>query len=50
MKERFTLPEEKMVPFLEGEYTLDKAVRDLQAKVRRAYCCQSCMHSLYPIC
>ncbi|EIE21857.1 hypothetical protein COCSUDRAFT_47964 [Coccomyxa subellipsoidea C-169] len=32
VKERFTLPEEKMVPFLEGEYTLDKAVRDLQAK------------------
>lgn len=33
VKERFTLPEDKMVPFLEGEYTLDKAVRDLQAKV-----------------
>ncbi|KAK9918747.1 hypothetical protein WJX75_006519 [Coccomyxa subellipsoidea] len=32
VKERFTLPEDKMVPFLEGEYTLDKAVRDLQAK------------------
>lgn len=33
VKERFTLPEHKMVPFLEGEYTLDKAVADLEAKV-----------------
>ncbi|CAL8471696.1 g11238 [Coccomyxa elongata] len=32
VKERFTLPEHKMVPFLEGEYTLGKAVADLEAK------------------
>lgn len=33
VKERFTLPEQKMVPFLEGEYTLETAVQDLRAKV-----------------
>ena len=33
VKERFTLPESKMVPFLEGEYTLDIARADLIAKV-----------------
>lgn len=34
MKERFTLPEEKMVPYLEGEYTLEQAQSDLKAKVQ----------------
>jgi SPX domain protein involved in polyphosphate accumulation len=33
VKERFTLTEEKMVPFLEGEYTLETAQADLRAKV-----------------
>ena len=34
VKERFTLPEDKMVPYLEGEYTLQQAQRDLKAKAR----------------
>ena len=34
VKERFTLPEEKMVPYLEGEYTLEQAQSDLKAKVQ----------------
>ena len=33
VKERFTLPEDKMVPYLEGEYTLEQAQSDLKAKV-----------------
>ncbi|KAK9807603.1 hypothetical protein WJX72_003876 [[Myrmecia] bisecta] len=32
VKERFTLMEEKVVPFLEGEYTLEQACADLRAK------------------
>ena len=36
MKERFTLPEQKVVPYLEGEYTLAMYQDDLRAKVRRA--------------
>ena len=44
VKERFTLPEHKMVPFLEGEYTLDKAVADLEAKVGPPpLCCPLCL-------
>ena len=35
VKERFTLPESRMVPFLEGEYTLERARADLAAKVGR---------------
>lgn len=31
VKERFTLKEEKVIPFLKGEYTLDRAVADLRA-------------------
>ena len=34
MKERFTLPEQKVVPYLEGEYTLPMYQGDLRAKVR----------------
>ena len=34
VKERFTLPEEKMVPYLEGEYTLEQAQSELKAKVQ----------------
>jgi SPX domain protein involved in polyphosphate accumulation len=37
VKERFTLPENKMVPYLEGEYTLPQAVADLRAKVGVAF-------------
>ncbi len=33
VKERFTLPEDKMVPYLEGEYTLEQAQADLKKKV-----------------
>ena len=56
VKERFTLPESKMVPFLEGEYTLDKAQADLRAKVGgvsepgdlawpcSTTCCGKCAH------
>ncbi|KAK9825865.1 hypothetical protein WJX81_006134 [Elliptochloris bilobata] len=32
VKERFMLPESKMVPYLEGEYTIDQAQADLRAK------------------
>ena len=34
VKERFMLPENKMVPYLEGEYTVDQAQADLRAKAR----------------
>ena len=34
VKERFMLPENKMVPYLEGEYTIDQAQADLRAKAR----------------
>ena len=37
VKERFTLPEDKMVPYLEGEYTLQQAQRDLKAKARPCF-------------
>ena len=33
VKERFVLPEDKVVPFLEGTYTVERAVNDLRAKV-----------------
>jgi hypothetical protein len=33
VKERFTLPEDKVVPFLTGKYKLDQAVADLRKKV-----------------
>lgn len=33
VKERFVLPEDKTVPFLEGEYTLQQAVAELRKKV-----------------
>lgn len=32
VKERFQLPEDKVVPFLEGDYKLEEAVNDLRAK------------------
>lgn len=32
VKERFTLPEEKVVPYIEGEYTVDQFVSDLRAR------------------
>ena len=32
VKERFTLKEDKMVPYLEGEFTLEQAQADLKAK------------------
>ena len=32
VKERFTLPEEKVVPYIEGEYTVEDYVEDLRAK------------------
>ncbi len=34
VKERFMLPENKMVPYLEGEYTIAQAQADLRAKAR----------------
>ena len=37
VKERFTLPEDKMVPYLEGEYTLQQAQHDLKAKARPCF-------------
>ena len=37
VKERFTLPEDRMVPYLEGEYTLQQAQRDLKAKARPCF-------------
>lgn len=33
VKERFCLPENKVVPFLDGDYTIEDAVADLRAKV-----------------
>ena len=33
VKDRFTLPEDKMVPFLTGEYTPEEAREDIAAKV-----------------
>lgn len=41
VKERFMLPENKMVPYLEGEYTIDQAQADLRAKVRSSHCAAS---------
>ena len=35
VKERFMLPEDRMVPYLEGEYTIEQAQADLRAKARR---------------
>lgn len=32
VKERFTLPEDKVVPYIEGEYTVEKYCDDLRAK------------------
>jgi len=32
VKERFTLPEEKVVPYIEGEYTVEQYCDDLRAK------------------
>lgn len=34
VKERFTLPEDKVVPFLTGKYKLEQAVADLRKKVQ----------------
>ena len=39
VKERFTLPEDKMVPYLEGEYTLEQAQADLKKKVGAPLTC-----------
>lgn len=33
VKDRFTVAEDKMVPFLTGEYTVEQARRDISAKV-----------------
>lgn len=32
IKERFTLPEEKVVPYIEGEYSVEQFTKDLMAK------------------
>ena len=48
VKERFTLPEPKMVPFLEGEYTVEQACADLRAKVRPAPACTPSIHPPMP--
>ena len=34
VKDRFTLPEAEMLHFLVGEYTVEKARKDLEKKVR----------------
>lgn len=39
VKERFTLPEDKMVPYLEGEYTLEQAQADLKKKASAPHTC-----------
>jgi len=43
VKERFTLPEDKMVPYLEGEYTLEQAQADLKKKVHPFFCLGECV-------
>ena len=40
VKDRFTLPEEKMVPFLTGEYNTEQARQDISAKVGCSSACR----------
>ena len=42
VKDRFTLPEAEMLNFLVGEYTVDKARKDLEKKVRYKVKMQQC--------
>jgi SPX domain protein involved in polyphosphate accumulation len=35
VKERFVLPEDKVVPFLDGDYTLDMALKDMDAQATK---------------
>ena len=39
VKDRFTVPEAEMLNFLVGEWTLDKARKDLEKKVRDPWGC-----------
>lgn len=39
VKDRFTLPENQMVPFLTGEYGQQQAEHDISAKVLAPFCC-----------
>lgn len=41
VKDRFTLPEHLMVPFLTAEYTVDQAKRDMASKVCGLCLCQT---------